>query len=431
MTKRLSQDSGDQDMGDILDRMTIVVETPIVSSNLQCARLSTVVRYAGNEDVLWYEIEAEYSEWFSHDRMDGFVVAILLQAMRLGTNIVAEGPMSLRLLRNLTTYFIPMMAKAFPELHLIEVLPATTIADPTGASGVASGFSGGVDSFSAIVDHLESEAEEAYRIDHLLFFNVGSHGDQDFKKARDLFRERYDLLKQFPASRGVPFVAIDTNVHEIFPLVFEKNYITLNASVPLVLQGYFGRYFYASSYKYEDCGVGRTDVIGRFDPIAFHLLSTESLDCVSTGGQMSRVEKTMQISSYAPSREFLSVCVDPSSKGMNCSICLKCCRTLLTLELLGAIDAYSSSFNIGKFESARPRYIRRHVLTAKRGDFEFEILDLACRASTEMWVKRVRFKRGCHAMVKRALAFSSAWIVPVLKFVRSHFAALKRRGARQ
>jgi hypothetical protein len=368
----------------------ISLHHPRVLETNTSARLSSILEFDGKSIEMWYELPKQYGHWFSTDRSDGFVVGFILQAMELHKDIHLQAPMSLKLWHNLTHFFIPMMAKAFPNLQPIKITPFSLIETTTQATGVAGGFSGGIDSFAAIVDHFVNATSDSYRISDFLFHNVGSHGDKKYEAARVLFHQRYEELKQYPDLVNVPYVPVDTNIHEVVPTEFVKTYITLNASVPLVLQNHFRRYFYASSYKYEDCGVNNTDIVGRFDPIAFHLLSTETLDCVSTGGQMSRVEKTQLVAGYDLSQRFLNVCATADADGRNCSACIKCCRTLLTLELLNKEHLYTDVFDLEHYKSIRWKYIKNSVLKSRPGSFEYEIAELAIEVGKEAWTNTLR-----------------------------------------
>jgi hypothetical protein len=396
---------------------TITFQHPVLHERDTLARLVSVLEFDGRYVDMWYEVPKEYAHWFSKDRADGFVVGFILQAMQMRKDIVTHAPMSSKLWHNLTLFFIPMMAKAFQNLHVIRILPSSLIETTTPATAVAGGFSGGIDSFAAIVDHFVNEKSPNYRMSHFLFHNVGSHGDKDYQAARTMFRQRYETLREYPVLVGVPFVPVDSNIHEIVPTDFVKTYITLNASVPLVLQNHFRKYFYASSYKNEDCGVNKTDIVGRFDPFAFHMLSTETLECISTGGQLSRVEKTKLVAGYEMSRRFLNVCIAESSEGKNCSTCIKCCRTLLTLDLFGLAGHYPEVFDLKRFAEVRRRYIKKEVLRAPKGGFEYEILELGREICNEPWARRLRRKQArketvrhikslmgkCRAQIKRRI----------------------------
>jgi hypothetical protein len=353
----------------------MIIEHPVIEHKAQRVLLSSRIRCGDGDHNLFYALPAQYSEWFVTDRCDGFIVGLLFQAMARNEAIRTEAPVSSRLYHSLQGFFIPMMAQAFPNLHEIRILPAGLIDGPAPGAGVATGFSGGIDSFAGVVQHWERETFSSHKVSHFLFHNVGSHSTGDHGVARRLFYQRYGELKAFAEEAGIPFIPVDSNVSEIFPVDFIRMHPALNVSIPLVLQNQFKRYYYASTYKYADCGVDRTDDVARFDPLAFHLFSTEGLDCISTGGQMSRVEKTRMIADFEPSYRFLNVCVDPSYEGRNCSVCFKCCRTLMTLELLGVSERYRDVFDLDKFRRVRNRYLLK-CLRAKSGSFEAEIATL-------------------------------------------------------
>lgn len=352
------------------------IRAGVLTTDAASARLSApIVCDDGRRRELWYSLPAEHADWFAADRADGFVVGLLLQAMGRNEDIITEAAMSSRLWHSLSQFYIPMMTQAFPNLHPIVIRPPALTTETKPADGVATGFSGGIDSFAAVVQHFAQEKSPEHRVTHFLFHNVGSHGHGKAEDSRKLFWQRYEMVQPFAREAGIPVIPVDSNLAEIFPIDFIRMHPALNASIPLVLQNQFQRYYYASTYKYADCGVNRTDDVARFDPLAFHLFSTEGLDCVSTGGQLSRVAKTELVAAYEPSHRYLNVCVDPAFEGRNCSVCFKCCRTLLTLELLGLAELYKNVFDLEKFRRVRNRYVMK-VLRHKRGSFEAEIADL-------------------------------------------------------
>lgn len=377
-----------------MSHKNIHLECPLVQITDGEAVLSSKIICDDKPCELWFSLSEKYAHWFAADRSDGFVVALLLQAMERGENIVTDAPMSSRLWHSLTNFYIPMMAGAFANLHSIHIQPASLVEESVGGRAVVTGFSGGVDSFAAVVQHWQREESPSHKVSHFLFHNVGSHSTGNHDAARRLFYQRFETLKPFLIEAGIPFVPVDSNCSEVFPIDFIRMHPALNASIPLILQNHFKRYFYASTYKYADCGVTRSDDIARFDPLAFHLFSTEGLDCVSTGCQLSRVEKTKLVADFEPSYRYLNVCVDPAYEGRNCSVCFKCCRTLLTLELLGKVHLYEKIFDLQRFRSVRSRYIRDSVMTAYRGSFEAEIADLAREVSNEPWADKLRRKHA-------------------------------------
>lgn len=333
---------------------------------------------------LWYSLPAAQVDWFVTDRCDGFVVGLLLQAMERNENIVTEVPMSSRLWHSLSQFYIPMIAQAFPNLHPITITPSELTGEVRPVHGVATGFSGGIDSFAAVVHHFARETSTDHRVTHFLFHNVGSHAHGSSEDDRRLFRQRYAMVQPFAREIGIPTIPVDSNLGHVFPMNYVKTYSAVNPSVLLVLQNKFHRYYYASGYKYADCRVAPVKDIAYLDPFAVHLLSTENLDCVSTGCQMSRVEKTELVATYEPSYRFLNVCVNPALEGRNCSVCFKCCRTMITLECLGLDHLYHRVFDFEKFGKVRRQYLKK-VLFHKPGSFEREIAGLILEKGNGVW----------------------------------------------
>jgi len=368
---------------------SIKIGCPISSATDGQARLAAIVGSANERHELYYSVPEEFGHWFAADRCDGFVVGLLLQAMERNENIVTESPMSSRLWHSLSQFYIPMMAQAFPNLHRIEIIPVSLTSDVKPVHGVATGFSGGIDSFAAVIQHFVRETSPTHRVTHFLFHNVGSHGNMNVEADRRLFHQRHALVQPFAQEIGIPAVPVDSNLAYVFPIDFVRMHSILNASVPLVLQGQFQRFYYASAYKYADCGVCLNDDMAYFDPMALHLLSTEGLDCVSTGCEMSRVEKTELVATYEPSQRYLNVCVDSAFEGRNCSVCFKCRRTMLTLELLGLDHLYRKVFDFEKFARIRRRYLKEIILHYPHS-FEKEIAEAFYAPRSRWWGYLVR-----------------------------------------
>lgn len=123
-----------------------------------------------------------------------------------------------------------------------------------------------------------------------------------------------------------------------------------------MLQGGVGKYLYASTYPYESVFIGETYDTAYSDPISLPLLSTEALEAISVGSQYTRVAKTVQVASLPLAQDTLDVCVGGKSAG-NCSRCWKCLRTLVTLEIAGALRDFDGTFDLDRYAAARSRYL--------------------------------------------------------------------------
>jgi len=352
------------------------ISQPVLRELDGLVRVEARVQSGAGDAALWFGVEPAHAQWLSTDRADGFLVAQLLLAMKLGEPMQLAAPVSTRLYYNLTNCYQPLMHELLPALQPVPI-HAELCDKPTGATGVGSGFSAGIDSFCVIRDHFVQPVPEAFRLTHLIFNNVGSHGTRDPQRARRLFRRRHQQIHGYPDSIGLPFIAVDSNLGELLPMDFEQTHTTRNIAVALILGGLFRRFYYASTFHYGDISVKPTFDAAFADPIALPLLSTESLDIVASGGQYRRTTKTALVAELPEVTRWLNVCTTESVDGKNCSICPKCCRTLLTLEILGRLEQFSGTFDLARWRQVRNRYISASILAPKPRPLRREILKLA------------------------------------------------------
>ena len=351
--------------------------------------LSASVSFQGREEECFYSVPLKYADLADLESSNCFLVGMLYPAMRYGEDIHVEGSVSARLLYNLNEYLIPLMAICDPRLKRIRITAGST--DDRGhpdAKAVGTGFSGGIDSFATIYDHLERPTPDGFRLTHLFFFNVGAHGipkkPGDMETIERQFHARYEKLKPFPDEAGLPFVPVDSNVHKFHTWGHLEIATFATISAVMFLQRGIRRYYLASSghtyrqiWKFLGEG-GRPDAIGRMNMMLLLWLSTESLDLVDDGNLYDRSMKTRLIADYAPAMKYLNVCYGHDTLDTNCSVCPKCARTLLTLEILGRLDAFGAVFDIPRYKrEVRRRLIAETIVQEKDDLFAKHLMDLA------------------------------------------------------
>jgi hypothetical protein len=358
----------------------MIIEPPEVIEDGDNTTIRTNIEYAGKKERLWYSVDKKYGQYLTSERLDGFVVGLLPLAMELREDITVKGLMSEKLYYNLMNYYMAIYQLAVPTLTAIKIYPQKlTNSRIISEEAVGTGFSGGVDSFYTISRHLlDKDIPSKYKITCLVFSNVGGHQPSgENEKSIDLFESRYEMLKSFPQDMGLDYIKIDSNLSDIVKMAFYKNFQLSYLSSPLLLQKLFGKYYFASGFSYKDSHVCNVKDIAYTDSAAVHLLSTESLDIISSGGEVSRIEKTRAITCSGIAKHRLNVCQMPHDDGKNCSICVKCNRTLITLELLGCVDQYSDVFDLKKWRSVRNMYIIDKILRKSDDSLINEIKDYA------------------------------------------------------
>lgn len=321
------------------------------------------VEWSRGPTTLWYRVERRFADFLTTSS-DAALLALLIPAMAAGEDIHLAGEVSEQLYRSLDGPYQELLQAVIPSLHRISIHPARFMPLRARPSGVATGFSGGVDSFCVLADAYFMNEQATDRITHLFFNNVGSHG----REGGALFRERQSRAAAAAAEIGLPLIGVDSNVDAFYGtgLGFQQTHTPRNASVALLLQGGIGRFFYASTYHLADTGVYRCHDMARSDPVALPMLVTEALAMHSSGADRTRVEKTLHVARLPVSYRHLDVCAHGGRAG-NCSTCVKCARTLLTLTIGGVAERYEPVFDLAAYRRLYPHHCAkvlrsRHLL---------------------------------------------------------------------
>ena len=338
----------------------MVIYKPQVSTKEGSTFHSTEFEMNGSRQCLWYSVQPDYHEWFDQSTNDAALLALLPLAMLMNEKICLKGSLSSRLYYNITNYFISILTKQIRRLNEVEIEPTRLVSNNENQEGqaVVTGFSAGVDSFCALHDHnFVAQSINDFKITHLLFNNVGSHNDSTGR----VFRERYSRVTIVAKEMGIPILKVDSNLSELLGsyFSFQETHTLRNCSVALSLQNRVTKYLYASGVKYENCYVGASQDMAYNDPFSVSLFSTSKVDCISTGCQSSRVDKTKRISALSYAQKHLDVCVQPNRAlgKINCSSCYKCLRTMLTLDVMDKLESFSEVFDLRKYENQKAEYV--------------------------------------------------------------------------
>lgn len=322
---------------------------------------------------LWYSVD-ECHRTLLTEKLDAFLIGLIIPAMFSGEDIYIKGKVSRKLLHNAHGPLQEMLKVIIPSLQSIKIEAQEVVTScNTKDSGVATGFSAGIDSFSVLADYYYSN-NDFNNLTHLLFNNVGSHG----KGGDELFNNRFNKLKKITNIIGLPLIKVNSNLDSFYneTLYFKQTHTLRNASVALLLQNGISSFMYASAYHFKDCTINKSNDTSKSDPISLPLMSTNDMDLISVGNEYTRADKTKMVSQISDSYEFLDVCISHRDrKFINCGKCSKCLRTLVTLEIYGALIKYSKVFDINAYRKKRTIYLM--LLLGKRDPMSLEILELA------------------------------------------------------
>jgi len=286
-------------------------------------------------DTLWYEFDKEYEEYIS-ESSNGFVVAMLFLAMYLGEDIKVKGSMSPKLaygLKGFQGYFNFWHPKLF---NVIKISCDGYEIENDAPKGVMCTFSGGVDSFYTLYEHLpENEDNPLHQITHcLLLDGFAIPRTDELNHSYQVIRASYEKLTR---KLGIGLVFVATNIANLYEgkLHSVQTDGPVLASAPLILGRLISTFHIASPCTYSQIVPMGTSAVTS------SLLSTEKLNVTLHGSETSRVEKTVAITNWPETYDKLRVCWEEIGV-KNCCRCEKCIRTMITLNVAGVLSKYET-----------------------------------------------------------------------------------------
>ena len=291
-------------------------------------RLEGEVLYAnGTKEVLWFEVDEAFESSLNRTG-DPWIVALAPLAVTLREPLRVPLPADPRLVEGLrqTAVIWQFWESTRGDLEL-EV--PTCRAQHPEAVRTASLFSGGVDSWFTVMRNRQlADAGRAPRLDSLLLV----WGADIPLKSPEPFRALRDRLRPIAAELSCELIDVATNIRETRWVV--TNWPRLAHGCLFIslahATGQFRRLLIPSSVTYSHArGWGSHFVT---DP----LLSSTSTEIVYDAAEYSRLDKVPLLAEFPLALENLRVCWR-SGTDQNCGRCMKCLRTMINLELHGAL----------------------------------------------------------------------------------------------
>lgn len=357
----------------------MTINEPILTNNnSNKTKINFHIKSKNLENTLWYEVDIKYKDLITHS-CDAALIALLLPAMHENEDIHVNGSVSEKLIFNI--YRIQNLIKNLvPALNIIKITYKEFTTPKFDAQYNATGFSAGIDAFTTLNDYFYNCDLDSHKLTHLIYLNVGTHiiGDYktEYEEQKKLFDKRFERINKIVSTlggSGIPFIKVDSNIDRFYTskdIDIGNTYPIRILSVSLLLQKGIKNFYFSSGYSYKDIATRKPIVIN--DVFLPSLLSTESLNTVTVGGEYTRVEKTLKVAKLKDAKQYLDVCID-SNDGTNCSKCVKCLRTQLTLDLAGKLEDFSSVFDLDTYHQHKAKYINN--LTLAMSPFSSEILD--------------------------------------------------------
>jgi hypothetical protein len=378
----------------------MIIHNPKIEKKGDKVRVSAYIEVETKKeysDTLWYEFDKEYEEYISASS-NGFVAAMLFLAMYLGEDIEVKGSLSPKL-----AYGLKEFQRFFNFWHpedfkIVKITCNEYEIEKNTPEGVMCTFSGGVDSFYTLYQHLpEIEDNPYHQLTHcLLLDGFAIPRTVELNHSYKVIRESYEKLTR---KHGIKLVFVATNLADFFhgriPSVKIDGPIL--ASVPLILGRLISTFHIASCLAYSQ-------ILPRgSNAITNSLLSTEKLTVTMHGSDQSRVEKTIAIANWPETYDKLRVCWEDIGV-KNCCRCEKCVRTMITLKAAGVLSKYTT------FPLPLTRKGVRHWQLYEKHNFWFakEIIDYAKTRGRDTMVFDVKYAMVRSKILKRVFWAPSA-----------------------
>lgn len=285
--------------------------------------------------TLWFRVPAACGAWLSTGP-EAAVASLLMLAMALGEPLEVEAPMSPM------THYAAGQCIDFFHLWLPATLKRVQVTAPSYASpaaadprAVMSCFSGGVDSFHTVYDHLDGAAPNPdYALTHL-FFAHGFDIPVEDATTYDAIAAEYETLA---AGWNLGFVRVATNVREVLDphVPWLTSHGTALAGCALLLGRGVRTFIIPSTNRHSrlfaPCGS---------NPVTDPAFGTASLQIVHYGSHRSRIEKIRDIARRAEAQEYLRVCWKNVAGVRNCGRCEKCLKVMMPLALEGVLETFT------------------------------------------------------------------------------------------
>lgn len=340
------------------------------------------------KEKVFYKASSEYGQYLTEEVADAFVVGMLLPAARYDEDIYVDGAISEKLFYNINNSVLYILSLVWG--HRVKLKAKKLISLKNKPDGVGCGCSLGIDSFAAMLEHMDGKSSQSYDITHLTYFNVGAMGYVNLEVARNSYLKDLQMVHQYALKKDRPVVCLESNFSIMYKdFNFDQSGDIRNFSAVLSLQKLFGKYLYGSSYPIKDFKFEQSQT-GYYETLLAPLLSTEICELIIANPDMSRVDKTKYIVKNKDAQNYLYVCwkelianKNPNSviakvkdNYLNCTRCDKCLRTLLAIDILGEINNFNKIFDIHYYYKVKDAYIAKVIYNRKNNAFYDDLYNL-------------------------------------------------------
>jgi hypothetical protein len=394
----------------------MIINKPFIEERDSETFLLAVVEdeITNTKEEFYFSVQNEYGKFLCDEISDSFVAAMLIPALMSGQDLYVIGAISEILQHHLENSLVYLLSKVFDKKP-IKVIPESTVTIDFDSKAIATGFSGGVDSFATVLQHTSDHCPDLLTLTHLALLNIGAYGNNEERSTR-IFREDAQRAEAFADEIALPLVLLNSNISKAYDVNEITHGYTTRLSISLMagilaLQKLFKIYLVASSQTIDKIRLDKWYQT-HYENILASCLSTTNTTITIANENMDRIEKTKFIADSELVQKFLYVCLsdilNEKSKIKfnkdaypNCSECFKCLRTLFVIDLFGKLNDFSDRFDIRKYQDQKVHYIKYVLKRMNKDPYLMEIYEFMI-ANEYSFPQEVRY-RAC--LVKFKMRF--------------------------
>lgn len=270
-------------------------------------------------DILYYEYN-ELEKYHAENDSEGYLIALIMQAMSEGRSLKVHGAVSDALLSNLTEFrdawclWEPDVFQPI-DFYSEEVYKQNNYDN----NGAVCAFSGGVDSTFSVWRHVNKlnyhRSQDIKFCTMVRGFDIPLDNKVEFTTAKEIGSSTLNSV-------GLPLLSITTNFRQIVNVKWEYTHA---AAIVSAFHGY--------KALIDTCIIGSTESYDALvipwgsSPITDGLLSSNSFTVLHDGASYNRSRKVFEISKWEIGSNNIRVCWKGEQKDRNCGKCEKCVRT--------------------------------------------------------------------------------------------------------
>ena len=275
-------------------------------------------------------------------------------------------PMSRRLHYQLEQYLIPALCSKGDLYHPLKLRIPVTAERLENRGGVATGFSGGVDSMYTLMTHIGQDMP-GIRLTHLLIANVGTlESDHNTQLLRVMAQ---NARMGIAGELGLRVITVDSNLQ----ILQEQHYLSVAVyripAAVLALQNLFRVFLHSGAYEFSHFSFVAENT-AYYEILPLSCFETDTTVFYSTESHISRIQKLKELSDFPLAWKYLHPCI--YAEGLNCGRCGKCVRTQGALYALGQLDKFDKVFILDDFYKNKENFLAQ-ILARKESQHYGEV----------------------------------------------------------